>query len=82
MHCAANIRNFPQKFAAHYKFLSFLGNFCSALHFQSHMNYPAAPDSKESDSYFQQEADLYPFLPHRAFRKELYLREYTVSYIS
>ena len=69
MHCAANIRNFSQKFAARCIFLSFLGNFCSALHFQSHMNYPAAPDSTESDSYFQQEADLYPFLPHQAFRK-------------
>lgn len=33
MHCAANIRNFSQKFAAHCKFLPFLGIFCSALHF-------------------------------------------------
>lgn len=33
MHCAANIQNFSQKFAAHCKFLPFLGIFCSALHF-------------------------------------------------
>lgn len=33
MHCAANIRNFSQKFAVHCKFLPFLGIFCSALHF-------------------------------------------------
>lgn len=81
MHCAANIRNFSQKFAAHCKFLPLLGNFCSALHFLN-MNYPTPPDSTESDPYFQQEADLYPFLPHQAFQKELYLREYTFSYIS
>lgn len=82
MHCAANIQNFSQKFAAHCKFLPFLGIFCSALHFQTHMNYPADPDSTVSDSYFQQEADLYPFLPHQAFQKELYPHEYTFSYIS
>lgn len=82
MHCAANLRNFSQKFAVRCKFLPFLGIFCSALHFQTHMNYPADPDSTESDSYFQQEADLYPFLPHQAFQKELYPREYTFSYIS
>lgn len=33
MHCAANIRNFSQKFAVRCKFLPFLGIFCSALHF-------------------------------------------------
>lgn len=33
MHCAANIRNFSQKFAARCKFLPFLDIFCSALHF-------------------------------------------------
>ena len=33
MHCAANIRNFSQKFAARCKFLPILGIFCNALHF-------------------------------------------------